>query len=70
MLFAGGGVPGGAVIGSSDATAAHPKEQPVSPEDVVATIYHLLGVDPATELRDGLDRPYTLCTGTPIKGLG
>jgi hypothetical protein len=69
VLFAGGGVPGGAVVGASDATAAHPKEQPVSPEDVVATIYRLLGVDPATELRDGLDRPYTLSTGTPIKGL-
>jgi len=69
VLFAGGGVPGGAVIGASDATAAHPKEYPVSPEDVVATIYQLLGVDPATELRDGFDRPYTLSTGTPIKGL-
>ena len=69
VLFAGGGVPGGAVIGASDAIAAHPKDRPVSPEDVVATIYHLLGVDPAAELRDGLDRPYTLSSGTPIKGL-
>lgn len=69
VLFAGGGVPGGAVIGASDATASQPKEYPVSPEDVVATIYQLLGVDSATEVRDTLDRPYTLCTGTPIKGL-
>jgi hypothetical protein len=69
VLFAGGGVPGGAVIGSSDATAAHPKENPVTPEDVAATIYTLLGIDPTTELRDGQDKPYTLAPGTPIKGL-
>jgi Protein of unknown function (DUF1501) len=69
VLFAGGGVSGGAVVGSSDAIAAYPKDRPVTPEDVAATIYQLLGVPPDTELRDGLDRPYTLCTGTPIKGL-
>jgi hypothetical protein len=69
VLFAGGGVPGGAVIGSSDKTAAFPNEYPVTPEDVAATVYHLLGVDPTTEIRDGQDKPYTLATGTPIKGL-
>ena len=57
------------MIGSSDATAAHPKENPVSPEDVAATVYTLLGIDPTTELRDGQDRPYTLAPGTPIAGL-
>jgi len=69
VLFAGGGVPGGTVVGSSDATAAYPKELPVSPEDVAATVYRRLGIDPDTELRDGLDRPYTLSTGTPIVGV-
>ena len=69
VLFAGGGVPGGAVIGSSDATAARPKENPATPEDVAATIYTLLGIDPTTELIDGQNKPYTLAPGTPIKGL-
>jgi hypothetical protein len=69
VLFAGGGMPGGAVVGSSDAMAAYPRELPVSPEDVAATIYTRLGIAPETELRDGLDRPYTLSTGTPIPGL-
>jgi hypothetical protein len=69
VLFAGGGVPGGAVVGASDKTAAHPSEYPVTPEDVAATIYTLLGVDPTTEIHDGQNRPYTLATGTPIKGL-
>ena len=69
VLFAGGGVPGGAVIGASDKTAAYPSEYPVTPEDVAATIYSLLGIDPTTELKDGQDKPYTLAPGTPIKGL-
>ncbi|MBN9517709.1 DUF1501 domain-containing protein [bacterium] len=69
VLFAGAGVPGGAVVGSSDRTAAYPRENPVGPEDVAATIYAALGIDPATELRDGQDRPYTLATGRPIAQL-
>jgi hypothetical protein len=69
VLFAGAGVPGGAVIGSSDRTAAYPRENPVGPEDIAATIYAALGIDPTTELRDGLDRPYTLATGRPIPQL-
>jgi len=59
----------GAVIGASDETAAHPSDSPVTPEDVAATIYTRLGIDPTTELRDGQDKPYTLAPGTPIKGL-
>jgi hypothetical protein len=69
VFFAGAGVKGGAVFGASDRTAAYPKEHPVGPEDVAATVYAALGIDPATEIRDGLDRPYTLCTGRPIAGV-
>ncbi|MBA4064708.1 MAG: DUF1501 domain-containing protein [Isosphaera sp.] len=69
VLFAGAGVPGGAVYGSSDRTAAYPSENPVGPEDVAATVYAALGIDPALELRDGQDRPHTLCTGQPIRAL-
>jgi Protein of unknown function (DUF1501) len=69
VLFAGGGVPGGAIHGSSDKIAAYPRELPVSPEDVAATMYSLLGIDPSTELRDPFDKPYQLNIGTPIRTL-
>ena len=45
MLMAGGGVRGGQVIGASDAIAAEPRERPVSPQEVQATIYHSLDID-------------------------
>jgi len=69
VLFAGAGVPGGAVYGSSDRTAAYPSENPVGPEDIAATIYAALGIPLDLELRDGQDKPYTLCTGKPIVAL-
>ena len=69
VLFAGAGLPGGAVIGSSDRTAAYPREYPVSPEDIAATIYAALGIDPTTELHDGQGKPYTLATGRPLPQL-
>jgi hypothetical protein len=50
MLFAGGGVRGGQVIGESDAIGAEPKNRATSPAEVVATIYHVLGIDLATTL--------------------
>ena len=45
MLMAGGGVRGGQIIGSSDAIGAEPKDRPVSPQEVAATIYHAMGID-------------------------
>jgi hypothetical protein len=66
VMLAGAGLPGGAVYGASDRLAAWPAASPVAPEDLAATIYHLLGVNPETTLRDALDRPYALSTGTPI----
>jgi hypothetical protein len=49
-LLAGGGVPGGAVIGASDRTGARPAHRPVSPPEFAATLYRLLGLD-TTETR-------------------
>jgi uncharacterized protein DUF1501 len=69
VLFAGAGIPGGAVVGSSDKIAAHPATHPVTPEDIAATIYTALGIPLDIELRDGQDKPYTLCTGKPIGAL-
>lgn len=59
-LFAGGGIGAGRVIGRTDKQAGDVIERPVSPKDVLATIYHLLGVDPATLVHDRLGRPYPL----------
>jgi hypothetical protein len=60
LLFAGGGTKGGLVLGSSDKIAAYPADTPVTPLDIVATIYTALGVPPETELRDQLGRPLRL----------
>jgi uncharacterized protein (DUF1501 family) len=68
-LFAGAGVCGGQVIGRSDEIGAYPATSPYSPDDVGATVYQALGVDPASEVRDRLGRPVQLNRGTPIEAL-
>ncbi len=68
-VLAGGGVKGGLVHGASDRYAAEPAVNPTAPLDLAATIYHLLGVDPRTEIRDRLDRPVTLCDGQMIEAI-
>ncbi|MEM9702908.1 MAG: DUF1501 domain-containing protein [Planctomycetota bacterium] len=57
VLMAGGGVRGGTVYGASDRLGEFPAERPVSPGDLAATIYTLLGVDPARELLTADGRP-------------
>jgi hypothetical protein len=69
VLFAGGGLPSGAILGASDADAAYPARDPVRPPDITATVYRALGIDPGTIIRDPLNQPHFLCTGTPIKAL-
>src|SRR5204863_418423 len=64
VVLAGGGTPGGKVVGSSDKHAAEVKETPISPKDVLATAFHLLGIDPETTVSDALGRPM------PIAGDG
>lgn len=67
VLFAGGGVKGGFVYGASDKQGAYPSLCPVTASDIVATIYHGLGIPPDVELRDRLDRPIPLIPdGAPI----
>jgi hypothetical protein len=68
-VLAGGGIRGGQVYGSSDKDAAYPASNPVSPEDMLATIYYSLGIDPSTELRDPLGRPQRVVDGTPLTAL-
>lgn len=50
-LVAGGGVPGGRVVGASDAQGAYPADRPVSPADLAASAFQLLGVDPTQDDR-------------------
>src|SRR5262249_130440 len=56
-LLAGGGSKGGHLIGATDREAGFPKEQPTSLKDVLATTYHLLGVDPEPQLAARGGRP-------------
>jgi len=69
VLLAGGGVRGGQVYGASDKIAAYPKANPVSPQDLIATLYHCLGIDPHATLYDLQHRPFVLLEGNPVRGL-
>lgn len=69
VLFAGAGVTGGAVIGSSDKQGAYPQADPLTPGDLFATLFHAIGVDPAGHYTDLADRPYRVATGEPIHTL-
>ncbi|HEY7154595.1 MAG TPA: DUF1501 domain-containing protein, partial [Gemmataceae bacterium] len=69
ILLAGGGVRGGQVYGSSDASAAYAAELPVSPDDLAATVFDGLGVALDREIRDTQGRPLPLCLGKPVSGL-
>ena len=64
-LLAGGGVKGGYVYGKSDEHAKFPAEDPVMPENLAATIYQLLGIDPTTEIYDHNSRPLVI-GGEPL----
>jgi hypothetical protein len=68
-LFAGAGVRGGQVIGRSDKIGAYPVTPPYAPDDVGATVYHLLGVDPSSVVRDRQDRPVQLNGGAVMEVL-
>jgi hypothetical protein len=66
VILAGGGVRGGQVLGSSDRTAAYPASAPVSPADLLATVYHLLGVDHRAHVTDQQGRPFVIGRGEPV----
>jgi hypothetical protein len=68
-VLAGGGIRGGQVYGASDRYAAYPSRDPVNPVDLVATIYHQLGVPPGLELRDSQNRPFVICPGNVLTPL-
>ena len=69
VLLFGGGIRGGQVYGSSDKIGAYPESDPVSPADLTATIYHLLGLEPEHEILDQNDRPMRLSEGKALTSL-
>jgi hypothetical protein len=69
-LMGGGGVKGGMVVGSTDRLGERPKERAVTPSNVHATIYHVLGIDPKLQLLDPSGRPVNVLEDpTPIDEL-
>lgn len=69
VFFAGGGIRGGAVVGSSDRIGGFPATDPQKPENMAATIYHALGIPPLATWHDPLARPFAVYHGEPIRGL-
>jgi hypothetical protein len=66
VILAGGGIRRGHVLGATDRIAGFPKDSPVTPKDVLATMYHLMGVDPQTHLHDREGRPVPLAPGGKV----
>jgi uncharacterized protein (DUF1501 family) len=69
VLFAGAGIRGGQVVGSSDRTASEPRDRPVTPAEVAATVYRGLGLDPHTPLGGPDGRPLPLADAEPVHEL-
>lgn len=69
VFFAGGGVKGGTVIGSSDKSGGYPHTDPQLPENMAATIYQALGLPETAAYRDPANRPHFIYHGKPIAGL-
>jgi uncharacterized protein (DUF1501 family) len=69
IWFAGGGIRGGTVVGSSDKIGAYPATDPQTPESMAATLYKALGIPATATWQDELDRPHQVYQGSPIPGL-
>jgi hypothetical protein len=68
-LIAGAGIQRGALYGRSDATGSSPAENPVHPTQILATVYHALGIDPHTIVYNHLNQPRELVQAEPVVGL-
>jgi len=69
ILVAGGGIPTGQIIGETSNFGSYPVDRKLDPHDILATIYHHLGIDHRREYTDPQGRPFPLTHGTPIKEL-
>jgi hypothetical protein len=68
-VIAGCGIAQGAQYGESDQTASSPKDKPVHPNDLLATTYYALGIDPDMEIRNHLNQPRELVKGKVVTDL-
>jgi hypothetical protein len=69
-VLAGGGLKMGQVVGSTDGRGEYPRTRPVGPQDVLATVYHVLGIDYRQVFHDDSGRPITVLNeGKPIEEL-
>ncbi|HWE38474.1 MAG TPA: DUF1501 domain-containing protein [Isosphaeraceae bacterium] len=68
-VVAGAGIRRGGVFGKSDEHASSPIEDPVHPTEILATIYHALGIDPSTLIMNHLNQPRELVKAQPVLGL-
>jgi len=69
IALAGAGVRGGVVHGASDRDGAYPRAFPVEPCDLTATLFHLMGIAPETEIRDSVNRPHPISRGRVLQRL-
>ncbi len=70
VLLAGGGIQGGRIVGASEKWGGGVQERPVTPPDLLATIYHRLGIPPDTHFEDASGRPVSIVgSGRPIAEL-
>ena len=69
VFFAGGGVQGGRVVGSTDKIGAYPAADPQKPENMAATMFAALGLPDTTAWYDDLKRPHQIYDAGPIQGL-
>jgi hypothetical protein len=65
-IMAGGGIARGAVYGKSDATGSSPAEDPVHPTQLLATVYHAMGIEPHTMVNNHLGQPRELVQAEPV----
>ena len=69
-LASGGGLRLGQVVGATNSRGEHPKERPLTPQDLLATVYRHLGIDARHEFRDFTGRPVPILSeGEPIAEL-
>ena len=68
-VVAGAGVKRGLVYGKSDKTASAPVDNPVHPRELLATLYHSVGIDPGTIVYNHLNQPRELVQGDPVTGI-
>jgi hypothetical protein len=69
ILLAGAGIPGGRLYGASDKTGAYVLDHPTTPGQLAATVYHALGIDPASQVTTMLERPWQICEDKPVLDL-